>query len=141
MFIKPLICLSALLLFRDIKSRDRRHLLLHEFPESNCGLERIIEPHQDIAQSTDMAFAAHAHGLIAFLPQAAGDVATAVATVEKIVSEEGLRPLGWRDVPVNPDCLGASARAVMPTVRQFFLDDPAGAYQHQHSSESQNEEI
>jgi len=64
---------------------------------------------------------------IGFLPQSPADAATAVATVEKIVTEEGLRPLGWRDVPVNPDCLGASARAVMPTVRQFFLDDPAGA--------------
>ena len=64
---------------------------------------------------------------IAFLPQDSTDAATAVATVEKIVAEEGLRPLGWRDVPVNPDCLGASARAVMPTIRQFFLDDPLGA--------------
>ena len=64
---------------------------------------------------------------IAFLPQDPNHVETAVATVEKIVAEEHLRPLGWRDVPVNPSCLGESARAVMPTVRQFFLDDPQGA--------------
>lgn len=64
---------------------------------------------------------------VAFLPQAESDVQRAVETVENIVRQEGLRPLGWRDVPVNPNCLGASARAVMPTIRQFFLDDPQGA--------------
>ena len=69
---------------------------------------------------------AYAAGM-AFLPQAAADAASAVATVEKITAEEGLRPLGWRDVPVSPDCLGASARAVMPTFRQYFVDDPKGA--------------
>ena len=72
------------------------------------------------------AAGAYATG-IAFLPQAAADADRAAATVDAITKEEGLRPLGWRDVPVNPDCLGASARAVMPTFRQFFCDDPAGA--------------
>ena len=64
---------------------------------------------------------------MAFLPQASADADRAAATVDAIAKEEGLRPLGWRDVPVNPDCLGASARKVMPTFRQFFVDDPAGA--------------
>ena len=35
--------------------------------------------------------------------------------------------LGWRDVPVDPDCLGASARAVMPICRQLFIADAGGA--------------
>ena len=64
---------------------------------------------------------------IAFLPADPVRTATAIETVERIVVEEGLRPLGWRVVPSNPDCLGASARAVMPAIQQFFLDDPAGA--------------
>ena len=72
------------------------------------------------------AAGAYAAGLV-FLPAAPSDCATAVATVERIMSEEGIRSLGWREVPINPDCLGASARAVMPTIRQFFVDDPAGA--------------
>ena len=72
------------------------------------------------------AAGAYATG-IAFLPQATADADRAAATVDAITKEEGLRSLGWRDVPVNPDCLGASARAVMPTFRQFFCDDPAGA--------------
>ena len=69
---------------------------------------------------------AYAVGM-AFLPQSVSNAASAVATVEKITAEEGLRPLGWRDVPVTPDCLGKSARDVMPTFRQYFVDDPKGA--------------
>lgn len=72
------------------------------------------------------AVGAYAAGM-AFLPQSTSNAESAIATVEKITAEEGLRPLGWRDVPVNPDCLGASARAVMPTFRQYFVDDPKGA--------------
>jgi len=64
---------------------------------------------------------------IAFLPADPVAAGVAAATVERIVAEENLRPLGWREVPVNPACLGVSARAVMPTIRMFFLDDPAGA--------------
>ena len=64
---------------------------------------------------------------IAFLPADPVRTTTAIETVERIIVEEGLRPLGWRVVPSNPDCLGASARAVMPAIQQFFLDDPAGA--------------
>ena len=70
---------------------------------------------------------AYAAGLV-FLPADPTRAAAAVATVEKIMTEEGLRPLGWRDVPINPDCLGASARVMMPTIRQFFVDDLAGAH-------------
>jgi glutamate synthase (NADPH/NADH) large chain len=69
---------------------------------------------------------AYAAGLV-FLPADPARAATAVATVEKIMTEEGLRPLGWREVPINPDCLGASSRAMMPIIRQFFVDDPSGA--------------
>ena len=72
------------------------------------------------------AAGAYAAGLV-FLPAAPSECATAVATVERIMGEEGVRVLGWREVPINPDCLGASARAVMPTIRQFFVEDPAGA--------------
>ena len=69
---------------------------------------------------------AYAVGL-AFLPADQVDAEKATASIEAIVAEEGLRSLGWRDVPVRPDYLGASARAVMPTFRQLFIDDPGGA--------------
>ena len=45
----------------------------------------------------------------------------AVQLTESICAAEGWRFLGWRDVPVNPDCLGDLARRVMPAIRQFFV--------------------
>jgi glutamate synthase (NADPH) large chain len=49
-----------------------------------------------------------------------------VAAIERLVAEEGLQTVGWRDVPVEPDVLGESARQVLPVMRQLFLADPAG---------------
>lgn len=62
----------------------------------------------------------------AFIPGDADQVERTVKLVEDIATEEGLEILGWRDVPVNPDSLGATAKAVMPTFRQLFV---AGAKQ------------
>ena len=62
----------------------------------------------------------------AFIPGDADQVERSVKMVEEIATEEGLEVLGWRDVPVNPDSLGATAKAVMPTFRQLFV---AGAKQ------------
>ena len=72
------------------------------------------------------AAGAYAAGM-AFLPADPARCDAATGTVERITREEGLRPLGWREVPVNPDCLGKSARDVMPAFRTYFVDDPAGA--------------
>ncbi|GFN03198.1 hypothetical protein Smic_17540 [Streptomyces microflavus] len=58
---------------------------------------------------------------IAFLP--ADDSTEAVRTIEKIATQEGLKVLGWRDVPVTPALLGNGARATMPTFRQVFVAD------------------
>ena len=58
---------------------------------------------------------------IAFLPQSADDVRGAVEGVEKIIDSEGLRLLGWRNVPVDESSLGALARDAMPTFRQVFF--------------------
>ncbi|HEY4610790.1 MAG TPA: glutamate synthase central domain-containing protein, partial [Ilumatobacteraceae bacterium] len=63
---------------------------------------------------------------LAFLPQEITDAEKAQAMIEAIVEDEGLAVLGWRDVPVNADCLGASARRVLPTCRQLFVSDAAG---------------
>ena len=56
-----------------------------------------------------------------FLPQAAAPLAACVAHIEKVVEDEGLTLLGWRDVPVDPSKIGRDARAVCPTIRQFFV--------------------
>jgi len=64
---------------------------------------------------------------MAFLPSDIAQAAQAQLSIEKIVAEEGLSVLGWREVPVDPTTLGAGARAVMPTFRQVFIKDPQGA--------------
>ncbi|MFH9198464.1 glutamate synthase large subunit [Streptomyces anulatus] len=58
---------------------------------------------------------------IAFLPS--DDSTEAVRTIEEIAAQEGLKVLGWRDVPVTPALLGNGARATMPTFRQVFVAD------------------
>jgi glutamate synthase (NADPH/NADH) large chain len=64
---------------------------------------------------------------LAFLPADHGAAEKARASIESIVADEGLAVLGWREVPVNPTCLGVSARAVMPSFQHLFVADPAGA--------------
>ncbi|WP_067858018.1 glutamate synthase large subunit [Nocardia shimofusensis] len=61
---------------------------------------------------------------IAFLPQARREAARASYGVEKIVKEEGLEVLGWREVPIDESSLGALARDAMPTFRQIFIASP-----------------
>jgi glutamate synthase (NADPH) large chain len=63
----------------------------------------------------------------AFLPADPGACEKAMAQIEATVAEVGLRTLGWRDVPIDPDCLGATARAAMPAFKQLFVADPGGA--------------
>ncbi|MFD4180927.1 glutamate synthase large subunit [Rhodococcus sp. NPDC058514] len=58
---------------------------------------------------------------IGFLPQEAAAADEAAAGVERIVAEEGLTVLGWREVPTDDSSLGAMARDAMPTFRQVFL--------------------
>ncbi|MFC7968315.1 glutamate synthase large subunit [Streptomyces cinereoruber] len=58
---------------------------------------------------------------IAFLPEDGIDAT--VAKIEGIAAEEGLNVLGWREVPVAPELLGASARSTMPVFRQLFVAD------------------
>jgi glutamate synthase (NADPH/NADH) large chain len=72
---------------------------------------------------------------LAFLPVDPADADRARAVFEKYALVEGAKVLAWRDVPVDPSDLGASARAAMPRIMQVFLaatrltdtpDGPAG---------------
>ena len=62
----------------------------------------------------------------AFLPGDEAAVAADRERIEKIAAEEGLEVLGWREVPVNPESLGATALAVMPTFSQIFVKATSG---------------
>ncbi|HEX8972161.1 glutamate synthase large subunit [Oryzihumus sp.] len=63
---------------------------------------------------------------IAFLPVEPQEQAQTVATIEDLAAQEGLRVLGWRDVPVDADLVGETARACMPVFRQLFVTAAGG---------------
>jgi glutamate synthase domain-containing protein 2/glutamate synthase domain-containing protein 1/glutamate synthase domain-containing protein 3 len=56
-----------------------------------------------------------------FIPQEDKKRAEARRIAEIIVKQEGGRILGWRDVPVDPGCLGELAAATMPHICQLFV--------------------
>ncbi len=58
---------------------------------------------------------------IAFLPEEG--TGEAVTRIEEIAAAEELTVLGWREVPVAPQLLGATARSTMPVFRQLFVAD------------------
>ena len=63
---------------------------------------------------------------IGFLPDEDEAEATAVATIERIAAEEGLRVLGWREVPTTGGLVGATARSVQPRFKQLFVESARG---------------
>ena len=58
----------------------------------------------------------------AFLPTSEAERASAVERIGDISAQEGLRVLGWRELPVTPDLVGDAARAVMPHFAQVFVE-------------------
>ncbi|NAS21138.1 glutamate synthase large subunit [Herbidospora sp. NEAU-GS84] len=58
---------------------------------------------------------------IAFLPIDAQARATALRMIDEIATEENVKVLGWRDVPVDTRHAGPTARAVMPHFMQLFV--------------------
>ncbi|GAA2510492.1 glutamate synthase large subunit [Streptomyces gobitricini] len=93
-------------------------------PDSGDGAGILLQvPDAFLREVTDFALPAageYAVG-IAFLP--ADGSAQAVSRIETIAAEENLTVLGWRDVPVAPELLGATARSTMPAFRQLFVGD------------------
>lgn len=45
-----------------------------------------------------------------------------LAQITKIASEEDLRVLGWRDLPINSKSIGKTALSVMPSFKQIFVE-------------------
>ena len=89
-------------------------------PDSGDGAGILIRiPDQFFQEVTDFD-----------LPEA-GMYATGIAFIEKgvdvraeiarLAAEEGLKVIGWRDLPINPASLGKTALSVMPEFQQIFL--------------------
>ncbi len=62
----------------------------------------------------------------AFIPGNDEAVAKTKKHIADLSAEEGLRILGWRDVPVQPQLLGSTARGCMPTFAQLFVAAESG---------------
>ena len=63
---------------------------------------------------------AYAVGL-AFLPDDVAAERHAMAAIDRIADEEDLVVLGWREVPVSSELVGATARGTMPRFRHLFV--------------------
>ncbi|MDJ0768057.1 MAG: glutamate synthase large subunit [Ilumatobacter sp.] len=71
------------------------------------------------------AAGSYAAGIV-FLPAEDPVREKAQGQIDAIMAEEGLTVLGWRDVPIDPSCLGKTSRAAMPSFRQLFVSSPNG---------------
>src|SRR5437773_2108926 len=60
-----------------------------------------------------------------FVPREQDALGCTTAIIEDVLRGEGFSVLGWRDVPVDLDVLGAGARASCPTIRQAILGPAA----------------
>ncbi|MFT4030322.1 MAG: glutamate synthase large subunit [Protaetiibacter sp.] len=58
---------------------------------------------------------------MAFLPLDAAAREAEKAAIGRVAAQEGLRVLGWRVVPTNPEHLGTLAREAAPAFEQLFL--------------------
>ncbi|HMD68337.1 MAG TPA: glutamate synthase large subunit, partial [Chitinivibrionales bacterium] len=97
----------------DRKTGDGAGMLTqvpHEFLAAECAKTGFALP------------SAGSYGVaMLFMPQPAKKRKEARNVVETVVKTEGGTLLGWRDVPVKPDCLGELAAASMPFVCQAFV--------------------
>ncbi|MFM7463638.1 MAG: glutamate synthase large subunit, partial [Actinomycetota bacterium] len=56
-----------------------------------------------------------------------GSQSANLTRLEEIAREEGVKVLGWRDLPVNPSSLGKTALSNMPIFRQMFIASTKGS--------------
>jgi glutamate synthase (NADPH/NADH) large chain len=99
--------------------------------DSGDGAGILLQvPHRFLSDVAGFDLPAPGHYAVglAFLPSDPTDAEKAQSAIEAIVTDEGLRVLGWRVVPTNPDCLGVSRTLVYkgmlttPQLAEFFPD-------------------
>ncbi|MGH7723450.1 MAG: glutamate synthase large subunit [Candidatus Dormibacteria bacterium] len=93
-------------------------------PDTGDGAGILLQvPHEFLRSASAVQLpAAGEYGVgMVFLPRAAAARSLAETLIAGCCAAEGVRLLGWRDVPVDPDVPGTTARAGMPRIRQFFV--------------------
>jgi len=99
-------------------------------PETGDGAGVLIQiPHKFFARECEsLGFTLPAPGEyavgITFLPVEKHPRLNCEGVLERIIREEGLSILGWRDTPVNGDAIGRVARASQPYIQQIFVARP-----------------
>src|SRR5258708_5822932 len=63
---------------------------------------------------------------IVFLPQDPGETDYCIQEFEKVIREENLHALAWRDVPVDSSVIGKIAKASEPVMKQVFIASQPG---------------
>jgi len=101
-------------------------------PETGDGAGILIQiPHAFFArEAARLGFALPAPGKygvgMVFLPVERHERILCAGILERIIREEGLALLGWRDTPVDASGIGRVARGTQPYIEQVFVRAPAG---------------
>ena len=93
-------------------------------PDSGDGAGILIRiPDEFFRQVVPFALpASGSYGAgIAFLPADDQQRKTVITQLNELAGSEGLTLLGWRELPINPQSLGATAKSVMPNFQQLFV--------------------
>ncbi len=102
-------------------------------PETGDGAGILIQiPHEFFAEECEQLGIElpepGAYGVaMCFLPVEKHNRLQCEGVFERIVQEEGLTVLGWRDTPLNGDAIGREARASQPYIEQLFVSRPKGS--------------
>jgi glutamate synthase (NADPH) large chain len=106
-------------------------------PETGDGAGVLIQiPHKFFAREcAKLGFtlpAAGEYGVgMTFLPVERHDRLQCEGILERIVTEEGLTVLGWRDTPINGAAIGREARNSQPYIQQIFVSRGKGMNEDQ----------
>ena len=107
-------------------------------PETGDGAGLLIQmPHQFFLKECsklgiDLAGPGEYGVAMVFLPPQPEGLEKCRALVTKVINDEGLKLLGWRDVPVDPTRLGRDSRAARPHIQQVFIGAGPGIQDTEH---------
>ncbi|SFI94070.1 glutamate synthase (NADPH/NADH) large chain [Amycolatopsis sacchari] len=111
---------KALVALRNLEHRGARGAE----PDTGDGAGILIQvPDAFYREVVDFALPEAGHYAVgtAFLPVDETARGRAMSAIEGIAAEEGMSVLGWRELPVDPEHVGPTAKSVMPHFSQLFL--------------------
>ncbi|MFW5959807.1 MAG: glutamate synthase subunit alpha, partial [Chitinivibrionales bacterium] len=86
------------------------------------GAGMLIQiPHRFFSKCVDFSLPEPGKYGVGFIFMPKTGIKDAESLTQEAFEDEGFRVLGWREVPVKPECLGETAMESMPTFRQVFV--------------------